>query len=580
MPALRLTAARNSRRIAALAALLALGGVWGFAAWATLVTRESAQHIRRSNALSDAFQQARFAVAREETLEHQYRLQPDPHTQERLLAEARSLRRALARVQASGGTADRTLAAAALARNDDVLRAFASVVHAIEQGRLDRVDAIEAAQVSPAFTAMERSVDRAAGTHRARATQSLASSQRSDTIVFVIVVVTCALGVLFLVAGAIALRYRSRLELARQHDLARLRRAALSDSLTDLPNHRAFQQDLEQAFAKPGPLALAMLDLDNLKQTNDTRGHQAGDELIVGLSAALRHALAGRGQAYRIGGDEFAVILPGARALDALEFVQRVHVAPAFRAAHVAATAGLAERLPALARGELIRRADLALIEAKRAHRQALIYTPALEIAPADAGSRHYVDTLATALARAVDAKDAYTRSHCEAVSELCVAIAEELGLSERRVQRIRLAGLLHDVGKIGIADAILQKPGPLAEDEYEVMKTHSMLGFHIVSAAELPDEARFILHHHERLDGRGYPEGLRGEQIPLEARIIHVADTFEAITTDRPYRARSCVAEALAELEQHVGTQFDPRCVAALRGVLGVQDEPVRLAA
>jgi len=190
-----------------------------------------------------------------------------------------------------------------------------------------------------------------------------------------------------------------------------------------------------------------------------------------------------------------------------------------------------------------------------------------------------HLSTLATALARAVDAKDSYTRSHCETVAELCVLIAGELGLDTDRVARIRIAGLLHDVGKIGISDAILQKPAALTAEEAAIMRTHPDLGAHIVSAAELYEEAGWILHHHERLDGRGYPDGLTGGDVPLESRIIMVADAFEAMTSDRPYRPRRPVDEALAELERHSGTQFDPECIAALCRILRPAATPGRRA-
>jgi HD-GYP domain-containing protein (c-di-GMP phosphodiesterase class II) len=220
-----------------------------------------------------------------------------------------------------------------------------------------------------------------------------------------------------------------------------------------------------------------------------------------------------------------------------------------------------------------MRRADLALIQAKRMNRGAMIYTPDLEPilqSPDEAEESRHRATLATALARAVDAKDAYTHSHCETVAELCAMIGHELGLDAAHLSRLRLAGLLHDVGKIGITDSILHKPGPLTAAEYEVMKTHPKLGHDIVVAAERHDEAHWILHHHERIDGAGYPDGLAGERIPLESRIILVADAFEAITADRPYRQHRTVDEAIAELRRAAGTQFDARCVAALERAIG----------
>jgi putative nucleotidyltransferase with HDIG domain len=258
----------------------------------------------------------------------------------------------------------------------------------------------------------------------------------------------------------------------------------------------------------------------------------------------------------------------------AFTFVQRLQAALVGQTAQIPirAASGIAEAIERIPKETLVRRADLALLEAKRSHRGALIYSADLEARvalPDQAVQQHHRKTLASALARAVDAKDSYTRSHCETVSELCVRIAEDLGFEPERIQKIRLAGLLHDVGKIGISDAILQKPSKLSEEEFAVMKTHPTLGAEIVLAAEMEEEARWIRHHHERLDGGGYPDGLRADAIPIESRIILVADAFEAITSDRPYRSGQSEDVAFAELEKHAGTQFDPACVAALKEAL-----------
>jgi HD-GYP domain-containing protein (c-di-GMP phosphodiesterase class II) len=188
---------------------------------------------------------------------------------------------------------------------------------------------------------------------------------------------------------------------------------------------------------------------------------------------------------------------------------------------------------------------------------------------PDQRATQHQHRLLATALARAVDAKDSGTRNHCETVSTLCVLIGETLGFDADHIERLRLAGLLHDVGKIGVADAILQKPGPLDADEWVLMRGHTSAGRTIVSAAELEDEALWVFHHHEHVDGSGYPHGLRGDAIPLESRIILVADAFEAMTAERPYRAARPVDDAVAELVRCAGPQFDPRCVDALRAAV-----------
>jgi len=384
-----------------------------------------------------------------------------------------------------------------------------------------------------------------------------------------------AVGLALTMLVTILFRQATRLDQARRLELERLAHVALVDSLTELRNHRAFQEDLTRELKRQSrsgsPLSLVMLDIEGLKEVNDTLGHQEGDERLKSLADGLRNAARGSDALYRLGGDEFALLLPETNAWGSFQFVQRLQaeLAAAPADARVAVAAGVADTSGLETRDSLIRRADLALVEAKRSHRGVLIYSEEFEPElrePDEESEEHHTRTLATALAQAVDAKDSGTRSHCETVSQLCVMIAEQLGLPPKRIAQLRLAGLLHDVGKIGIPDAILQKPAKLTDEEWEVMKTHSALGHSIVEAAGREQEAFWILDHHERPDGRGYPAGLRGDELPLESRIILVADAFEAITADRPYRKQASVADALAELERHAGTQFDPRCVAALK--------------
>jgi len=182
------------------------------------------------------------------------------------------------------------------------------------------------------------------------------------------------------------------------------------------------------------------------------------------------------------------------------------------------------------------------------------------------------VDALVDSLARAVNASDPFTRRHSETVAELCAAMGRELGLDEARVEELRVAGLLHDVGTIEIPASILAKPGALTAEELEVMRTHPALGRIIVNALGMERQAEWILHHHERIDGYGYPEGLRGAEIPLESRIIFVADAFEAMTASQSHRRGETDPEAIARLKRHAGTQFDPDCVEALeRGLAGL---------
>jgi HD-GYP domain-containing protein (c-di-GMP phosphodiesterase class II) len=242
-----------------------------------------------------------------------------------------------------------------------------------------------------------------------------------------------------------------------------------------------------------------------------------------------------------------------------------------------AVSIGLTESMGLEGRQVLVHQADLALYEAKRTKLSAVTYHPGLATGQSEGssslGPSRDQRALASALARAVDAKDNGTRSHSEMVAELTVAMGQRLGFNGHRLERLRLSGLLHDVGKIGVADSILQKAAALAADERLAMTDHVKIGHAILIAAELPTEAEWILHHHERFDGSGYPAGRSGEEIPLESRIIATADAFEAMTGTRPYRESISTEDAVAELRRKAGSQFDAACVEALAAV--VADNP-----
>ncbi len=375
--------------------------------------------------------------------------------------------------------------------------------------------------------------------------------------------------------------HRRQVERVREEELARLARAALTDNLTGLGNHRSFHEDLQREVARRtrsgSYFSIVMLDLNGLKQINDRFGHQAGDDRIRAISDCLRATMRATDTAYRIGGDEFMVLLPTERAWGALEFARRLQEETRRHRTEPTVTCGIAESVAFETADTLLHRADLALYDAKRSGRQIVLHADGLAPKPnaraEEVATRREHRLLATALARAVDAKDAGTRNHCETVSELCVLIGQALGLDAERIERLRLAGLLHDVGKIGVSDGILRKPGRLDADEATEMSSHVRIGHAIVASAELEEEAHWVLHHHEHFDGSGYPDGLRGDEIPPESRIILVADAFEAMTADRPYRLARPVPEALAELDGLAGTQFDPVCVDALRFALGTDE-------
>jgi diguanylate cyclase (GGDEF)-like protein/putative nucleotidyltransferase with HDIG domain len=356
-------------------------------------------------------------------------------------------------------------------------------------------------------------------------------------------------------------------------------RDAETDALTSLGNHRSFQIDLRRALAEAaaeeGLMSLALIDLDAFKDINDRFGHPVGDAVLRLVARVLREQC-GEGCAYRIGGEEFAALLPGHTTWAADAVFDRVHerlAATEFpHGEPVTVSVGLAV-YPEHGhdRETLNDVADAALYWAKNhGKNRTCIYSPTVvrSYTPAElaeAAERHARLRAAEGLIRVVDAKDTYAGAHSQAVARLAESIARTMGLDVEVVEQVRLAGLLHDLGKIAIPDRILQKPGRLDPDELRVMREHPVLGARLLEGLGVSPVDRWILHHHERWDGSGYPLGLAGEEIPLGSRIILVADAFDAMTSDRCYRAAGTASAAIAELRKRCWTQFDARVVAAL---------------
>jgi diguanylate cyclase (GGDEF)-like protein len=592
--------ARGRRHTAARVATVGLGAVLvflaGFALWSAVTSEHAAGQLRRSRLLSDSYEQTRFAMDDERLLEHEYMLghggNYTPARSEVLHQQfdaiAVRLDRGLAEIARSGDARDRALSHQLAAEQRGYHQSMDALFASAQMGNAGMAQ-MHGAAADGDFTRLRNEMSKVSDAHNNTTLRQLNDLQVTEARIRSATwpVIGLAL-ILFGLFGLIVRGYRRREAALTQAELARLGRQALVDNLTGLRNNRAFEEDLERDLARISrsgePLALVSLDLDRLKQTNDSHGHQAGDERLRALALAMTKGARSADGCYRVAGDEFALILPNTRAMGGLEVAQ--HVQQALRrvgAGPTSATAGVAEAGPGVDRDELIRKADLALLEAKRAHRAILIYSPEMD----QIGAKCVINTehveltaVASALARAVDAKDSLTRSHSETVAELCALVAAELGLDFSRIAQLRLAGLLHDVGKIGVPDAILNKRGPLTEHEFDCMKTHCVLGHGIVDATGLSEHADWILHHHERIDGRGYPDGLAGEDIPLESRIILVADAFEAMTSGRPYRDGRPQAEALAELNSNAGTQFDRLCVEALLTVLAGRSADSNLAA
>jgi diguanylate cyclase (GGDEF)-like protein/putative nucleotidyltransferase with HDIG domain len=362
----------------------------------------------------------------------------------------------------------------------------------------------------------------------------------------------------------------------------RAMRLALTDPLTGLGNHRHFHDRLERELADSRaqgyPLSLCLVDIDDFKRINDRFGHPGGDKVLAQLSTNLRQG----GEAFRLGGDEFAILLPGrdeeGARIAAEAIVERIAFVDLPPAGPITISAGIAT-VPEeeLGRDELVRRSDSALYWAKEyGKNQVRVYRPdVVEIAElkrlAAGPDRAARFRAAASLAKAVDARDAYTGSHSERVADLAARIAARLGVDREQVELTRLAGSLHDLGKLAIPEEILRKPGPLSETERLVLERHPQIGFRMLESLGVDPVADWVLHHHERWDGSGYPDGVAGDSIPLGARIIFVADAYDAMTSDRVYRDRLTDDETIAELADCSGTQFDPDVVAALAEELGI---------
>ena len=369
---------------------------------------------------------------------------------------------------------------------------------------------------------------------------------------------------------AIALYQRST------HKAIRAMRLALTDPLTGLGNHRSFherlQRELVVAEEAGTSLALCLVDFDNLKSVNDRFGHPVGDLVLGQVASRLRQG----GESFRLGGDEFAVLLPShdermATAV-ARSIVERVAALQVEGVGEVTVSAGVATYpTHGTGRDELIRLADSALYWAKkdgknrvRAYAAESILRANLEQV-ADTPDRAAQYRAAESLAKAVDDRDAYTGSHSQRVGDYSARIARRLGADEPAIELTRLAGNLHDLGKLAIPEEVLRKPTTLSEAERLMLERHPQIGYRMLESLGVQPVAAWVLHHHERWDGAGYPNKLAGDQIPLGARIIFVADAFDAMTSDRAYRRAIPEGDALAELQRCAGTQFDPEVVKAL---------------
>ena len=336
-----------------------------------------------------------------------------------------------------------------------------------------------------------------------------------------------------------------------------LEKAATSDGLTGLANRRQLMADLERHVARPMDRAVLLLfDLDGFKNYNDAFGHLAGDALLTRLGHSLARCVRPHGRAYRLGGDEFCVLADaGARTeVERLASAALVEYGDGFAVSSSYGAVAIPEEAAVATEALLI--ADQRMYAHKNSGRPT--------------ARRQSTDVLLRALAE----RHPGLEGHLGGVAHLAGAVGRHLGLEGEALEHVLVAAELHDVGKVAIPDAIINKPGPLDDDEWAFMRRHTLIGERIVAAAPaLGGVAKLVRASHERWDGNGYPDAIAGQDIPLGALIVAVCDAYDAIVADRPYRRGRSAAEAMAELRRCAGSQFDPAVVDAFAAVLATQD-------
>lgn len=398
-----------------------------------------------------------------------------------------------------------------------------------------------------------------------------------------VMLVTLVAGVLL--AGLLFLVFRAaQARLSRQHQ--QLMDATRSDALTGMLNHGAvvalLAEEVESARTEDRQIGVALVDVDGFRLFNDTHGHDAADQVLLRV-AELVSREGGDGHVARYGPDEFLLVQPGSGIADVEAAVTRLRA----DLEEMSVQFGDSERLPvsvsvgicaypdhAASVTDLLSAVAVALSEAKASGGDGVRVAQTGEEERVAIGSFDVLQGLVIA----VDTKDRYTKRHSEDVARYAVFLAQRMGLDEETLRTIQLAGLLHDIGKIGIPDVILRKPSKLTADEYGMFQQHVALGDAIVRDVPNVDLVRAgIRHHHERWDGDGYLEGLEGEAIPMIGRVLAVADAFSAMTTTRPYRKALPITEALKRLGDAAGTQLQEELVIAfITGIETAADAPL----
>ncbi len=571
---------------------------------ATVIVRGTSQQASEAVHMSDLYQQAHYLVSSESSMMHEYTLQPGFDTQEKFHEVTWALNDVLNSIAHDGDNGDRAFVKKVEAQEVHYVLLTDEFFALVDERDLPDALAYYNNKVDPFFKSMEGQVGAAENLDQQLAAQKLAHMDIIQRLVIISTVLVFVIGlVLILIFWRVIRGYQHRLHAVTQEQLLRMEQVALTDPLTGLPNHRTMMDRIEEELARcqrrRESCAVVFIDLDHFKHINDTWGHRAGDAVLREASSRLRKNARQGDMVGRYGGEEFVMILSNTNLQGAKQAVERFRVALAEEPCilepgedtpdrkSIAFTASIGVAVygkHGTTREALIEAADQAMYCAKQSGRNQVCLageeTALTSQVLAGMLQGQFMETIGVKTLTAVaSVHDGETSAHARRIVRLAEETARGLGRSEEEIHLVRLAALFHDIGKIGIPDTILHKPGPLTEEEWTVMRRHPVLGQHILEQVGGLFEllSHIVVAHHEHWDGRGYPHGLAQDAIPLGARILTVVDSYDAMTSERAYRKPLSDAHARAELQRCAGSQYDPQVVKVFLRVLdGVEQQPI----
>src|SRR5450755_1284989 len=569
---------------------------------ATLIIRHASLQASEAVHLSDLYQQAHYTVSTEDAGLNEYTLVPGAEGLAEFRTAAQQMRASLQMIMRDGDAGDRAFVRVVLPQQARYLVLADQFFPLVDAHHLTGALTIYNQKITPLFGSLDKQIATAAQQDHLLAVQSLATSQSTQKVVIVFTTLAFVLGLFLLtVFGRMIHGYRRQLDEATQAELLRTKQAALTDPLTGLPNHGAvierIETELQQCQSSQRDCAIIFVDIDHFKHINDTWGHAAGDAALYAVGHRLREGIRKGDYIGRYGGEEFAILLSDIDQSEAFDLAERLRCSIAEEpclwqqagtqsVVPIALTAsfGLATYpLDGLSARELLDMADTAMYTAKHTGRNR-VCLPGDEMDMAslkqdenqllpEYSEQSVLQTISTMAAF----HDPETQAHANRMIQLAEVTMRVLRRSEDEIALLRLAAQVHDIGKIGIPEAILHKSGPLTQDEWGVMRRHPQIGQQILTQTkgQFGLVSHIIVAHHERWDGQGYPYGLAQQEIPLGARLLSVVDTYDAMTSARPYREARSVAVAREELQRGAGTQFDPQVVDAFLRVLDGPEQP-----